>query len=36
VIPANLRDFSIRPQWTVEFLKAYVPGVELPEPATRL
>jgi len=36
VIPASLPGFSIRPQWTVEFLKAYVPGRQLPEPATRL
>lgn len=36
VIPASLEEFSIRPQWTVEFLKACVPGVSLPEPATRL
>ena len=36
VIPANLRDFTVRPQWAVEFLKAFVPGTEVPEPATRL
>lgn len=36
VIPAALEKFSVRPQWAVEFLKAYVPGGELPEPATRL
>jgi mannose-6-phosphate isomerase len=36
VIPASLPDFSIRPQWTIEFLKAYVPGIDLPEPSTRL
>ena len=36
VIPANLGDFTVRPQWAVEFLKAYVPGTALPEPATRL
>jgi len=36
VIPASLPGFSIRPQWTVEFLKAYVPGGQIPEPATRL
>jgi mannose-6-phosphate isomerase len=35
VIPASLTAFSIRPQWAVEFLKAYVPGTEVPEPATR-
>jgi mannose-6-phosphate isomerase len=36
VIPANLGAFRVRPQWAVEFLKAYVPGEALPEPATRL
>jgi len=36
VIPANLRDFTVRPQWAVEFLKAHVPGTAVPEPATRL
>jgi mannose-6-phosphate isomerase len=36
VIPANLGNFSVRPQWAVEFLKARVPNVAVPEPATRL
>jgi mannose-6-phosphate isomerase len=36
VIPANLGAFHVRPQWTVEFLKACVPGAAVPEPATRL
>jgi len=36
VIPASLGAFSVRPQWTVEFLKACVPGTAVPEPATRL
>ena len=36
VIPANLGGFTVRPQWAVEFLKAYVPGTEVPEPVTRL
>ena len=36
VIPASLERFSVRPQWAVEFLKAYVPGKKLPEPETRL
>jgi mannose-6-phosphate isomerase class I len=35
VIPANLGGFTVRPQWAVEFLKAYVPGTPVPEPATR-
>ncbi len=36
VIPANAGEFRVQPQWTVEFLKAYVPGNPLPEPATRI
>lgn len=36
VIPASVVKFSVRPQWNVEFLKAYVPGRPLPEPETRL
>ena len=36
VIPANLGTFSVRPQWAVEFLKANVPSVVVPHPATRL
>jgi len=36
VIPASVKGFSVRPQWAVEFLKAYVPGKLLPEPETRL
>jgi mannose-6-phosphate isomerase len=36
VIPAALHDFTVRPQWSLEFLKASVPGSPVPEPATRL
>jgi len=36
VIPASLADFSVRPQWAVEFLRAYVPGQSLREPETRM
>ncbi len=36
VIPAALRDFTVRPQWQLEFLKARVPGATLPEPKTRV
>ena len=36
VIPANLGTFSVSPQWAVEFLKANVPSVVVPDPATRL
>jgi hypothetical protein len=28
--------FGVRPQWSVEFLKAYIPGGSLEEPETRL
>jgi mannose-6-phosphate isomerase len=36
LIPAALGGFTVRPQWAVEFLKAFVPGTPVPEPATRL
>jgi len=36
VIPAALHDFTVRPQWSLEFLKASVPGNPVPEPATRM
>jgi mannose-6-phosphate isomerase len=36
VVPAAFERFTVRPQWAVEFLKAFVPGAEVPEPATRL
>lgn len=36
VIPACLSEFSLRPQWTIELLQAYVPGDTLPEPVTRI
>ena len=36
VVPACVQNFQVRPQWNVEFLKAYVPGAPLPEPATRI
>ncbi len=36
VVPASISEFHVRPQWMVEFLKASVPGVPLPEPATRI
>ena len=36
VIPAALEQFVVRPQWAVEFLRAFVPGGEVAEPATRL
>ena len=36
VIPASLEQFEVRPQWAVEFLRAFVPGESLPEPAVRM
>jgi mannose-6-phosphate isomerase len=36
VIPAALEQFSVRPQWALEFLLASVPGRAPAEPATRL
>jgi mannose-6-phosphate isomerase len=36
VVPAMFDKFRVRPQWTLEFLKSYVPGRILPEPETRM
>lgn len=36
VVPASSREFRVCPQWNVEFLKASVPGDDLPEPQTQL
>jgi mannose-6-phosphate isomerase class I len=36
VVPASISGFQVRPQWTVEFLKASLPGRAVPEPATRI
>jgi len=36
VVPACAGNFSVRPQWALEFLRAYVPGNTLPEPETRM
>jgi len=36
VVPASVEKFSVRPQWTLEFLRARVPGAVLPEPETRM
>jgi mannose-6-phosphate isomerase class I len=35
VIPASIADFHVRPQWTVELLKASLPGKQVSEPAVR-
>lgn len=36
VVPASVENFTVRPQWTLEFLSARVPGAGLPEPETRI
>jgi len=36
VVPASAEEFTVRPQWTLEFLRARVPGAALPEPDTRI
>src|SRR6202050_1315985 len=36
IVPAGVGKFGVRPQWALEFLKAYVPGKPLPEPETRM
>src|SRR5882672_9649878 len=36
VVPASVEKFTVRPQWTLEFLRARVPGASLPEPETRM
>jgi mannose-6-phosphate isomerase len=36
VVPASVGSFDVRAQWSVEFLRAYVPGKMLPEPETRI
>jgi mannose-6-phosphate isomerase len=36
VVPAAIDRFRVRPQWAVEFLRAYVPGKPFPEPETRI
>jgi mannose-6-phosphate isomerase len=36
VVPASIGEFHVRPQWAVEFLKAALPGIALPEPATKI
>ena len=36
VVPASVGKFTVRPQWTLEFLRARVPGAALPEPDTRM
>ncbi|MGA8432532.1 MAG: type I phosphomannose isomerase catalytic subunit [Candidatus Sulfotelmatobacter sp.] len=36
VVPASIESFEVRPQWTLEFIRARVPGKQLPDPATTM
>jgi mannose-6-phosphate isomerase len=36
VIPASVKQFELRPQWTLEFLRMRLPSEKLPPPKTRL
>jgi mannose-6-phosphate isomerase len=36
VVPAGIENFEVRPQWTLEFIRARVPGERLPEPETTM
>jgi mannose-6-phosphate isomerase class I len=37
VVPASVKNFTVRPQWALEFLRARVPaGAGVPEPETRM
>ncbi len=36
VVPACAEQFTVTPQWTLEFLRSRVPGSQLPEPETRI
>lgn len=36
VLPACFAEFSVRPQWEIQFLRAFVPGQPQLEPATRM
>ena len=36
VVPASVWNFSVRPQWALEMIRAFVPGKPLAEPVTSL
>jgi mannose-6-phosphate isomerase len=36
VVPASTGPFSVRPQWSIEFLKSSLPGKAMPEPTVRM
>jgi mannose-6-phosphate isomerase len=36
VVPASMHEFRVRPHWTIEFVKASLPGKEASEPLTTI
>jgi mannose-6-phosphate isomerase len=36
IVPAEVRQFTVRPQWTIEFLRMTLPAGKLPPPQTTL
>jgi len=36
VIPAALREYRVRPQWTIEFMRMRLPAEKLPPPKTTM
>jgi hypothetical protein len=36
IIPASVPEFTVRPQWSIEFLRMQVPSGKLPPPKTTL
>jgi mannose-6-phosphate isomerase len=36
VIPATLREYRVRPQWTIEFMRMRLPAEKLPPPKTTM
>ena len=36
IVPASLREFVLRPQWSIEFLRMRLPAEKLPPPQTTL
>ncbi len=36
IVPASVGNFGLRPQWSLEVLRSFVPGKPFPEPETRM
>ncbi|MGH9499650.1 MAG: type I phosphomannose isomerase catalytic subunit [Terriglobales bacterium] len=36
VVPASSARFNVRPQWSIEFLRSWLPGTAMPEPTVRM